>query len=63
MKRIAKAALLILGALSVVASIAAWMVYQNENISRDEARAWERDYGRMFHQNTLGSQMVPGEER
>ena len=58
MKRIAKAALLILGALSVVA---AWMVYQDENISRHEA--WERDYGRMFHQNTLGSQMVPGEER
>ena len=47
MKRIAKAALLILGALSVVAAI---MVYQDENISRDED-SWRLEHDRHFEQD------------
>ena len=51
MKRIAKAALLILGALSVVAAIAAWMVYQDENISRDEDQRWRLEHNQRFEQD------------
>ena len=51
MKRIAKAALLILGALSVVAAIAAWIVYQDENISRDEDQRWRLTHDRHFEQD------------
>jgi len=50
MKRIAKAALLILGALSVIASIAAWMIYQAENISRDED-SWRLEHNQRFEQD------------
>ena len=49
MKRIAKAALLILGALSVVAS--AIIVYQVENISRDEDQRWRLTHERHFEQD------------
>ena len=48
MKRIAKAALLILGALSVVAAI---MVYQDENISRDEYQRWRLEHNQRFEQD------------
>ena len=48
MKRIAKAALLVLGALSVVAAI---MVYQDENISRDEDQRWRLTHDRHFEQD------------
>ena len=50
MKRIAKAALLILGALSVIAALAAWMVYQDENISRDED-SWRLEHNQRFEQD------------
>ena len=49
-KRLAKAALLILGALSVIAAIAAWMVYQDENISRDED-SWRLEHNQRFEQD------------
>lgn len=54
MKRIAKAALLVLGALSVIAAIAAWMDYQDSNISRDEDQRWRLTHDRHFEQDFKG---------